>query len=371
MTDFQYTLYRVTHDKVESKFEPIFVEIRNQINIYNRQFDLTINSYLKEWKEEIKKIEDSYKEHLTKANQDYENIIKEEGDDGFNNQHAWEQSGLGYLQDQIDSSKEEIKDEYKGFLDLYSKSILIALYSLNESTLNEITNTASDIFNKKIKPSHFNSRDYLNSAFQYLELVIELEMQKMEEYISKLKDIQFIRNNIVHSASVFSDIKIISQIVKKHRDVFHFDEEKGYLKIISSKIIKELFALLREFYEELLWAIDLKQDLLIIQNGFRHWLGIIDSNISIEKFKFNRPSKNKISIYFQAIPKDEDISHFECKISLKKSSKSSIEIINQINNKKINDFFEYEKKSKGRYLLDIFSPFLIDNNVFEIKILIY
>lgn len=90
----------------------------------------------------------------------------------------------------INETVERINLKYNEFLDLFSKSTIIALYSLNESILNKITNLSSDFFNKKIKPSHFNSKDYLNAEIQYLELVIEIDISTLEKYISKLKDIQ-------------------------------------------------------------------------------------------------------------------------------------------------------------------------------------
>lgn len=370
MNRFQHSFYQISHQKPENKFEILFNEIKKQIDIYNRQYLLTLKTYIKEWQGEISSKNETYKTQKEIAEKIYVETFDGNEDDDSAHSYAMHTSGLETLEYMHFNTIEEIDNEYKNFLDLYSKSTLIALYSLNESKLNEISNIASEIFQKKIKPSHFNTRDYLNSSIQYLELVIELETDKIEKYISKLKDIQFLRNNIVHNISIFSDIKTITEISNKHKESLNFNPENQYLKISNSKFIKDFFSLLKEFYKDLFWIIDKKQNSQIIRNGLIHWLGLIDNKISIEDFKFNKFSNNEKQMHFKAITFNADIPNFECRITLKKSKEKSFDLINQTDNEKITDFFKCEKELNGYFLESIFIPFNTDAENFEIKLMV-
>ncbi|WP_111710114.1 hypothetical protein [Lutibacter citreus] len=371
MSQFQYSFYHIINQKIENKFEPLFKEFKHQIYIYERQFKLTSKAYVSEWNEELKTNDKNYKLQKTKAEVIYKNEIKDYGEDEYAHSYAMNASGLKMLDHQHYSQKEEIDIEYNSFLDLYSKSILIALYSLNESKLNEIVNVASTVFNKKIKPSHFNSRDYLNSSIQYLNLVIEIETGNLETHISKLKDIQFLRNGIVHNSSIFSEIKTAINIVKKYNKSLRFNKSDNSINIINSAFINDFFQLLKDFYEELFWTLDIKQESIIIKNGLSHWLGVLDKDIIIDTFKLDKNTKNEKLISFSATLKDQNIKGINGKITLKKSSQDSFDFTNQTGNKTIDDFLEYEKKLEGNYMMDIFKPFNINHSNYEKKILVH
>lgn len=371
MSQFHYSFYRIINQKVENEFEPLFKELKHQIYIYERQFKLTSKAYVNEWNEELKANDKNYKSQKAKAEVIYKNAIQDFGEDEYAHSYAMNASGLEMLDHQHYRQKEEIDNEYNSFLDLYSKSILIALYSLNESKLNEIVNVASTVFNKKIKPSHFNSRDYLNSSIQYLNLVIEIDTEKLETHISKLKDIQFLRNGIVHNSSIFSETETATNIVKKYNKSLRFDKRNNSINIINSAFIKDFFQLLKDFYEELFWALDIKQESIIIKNGLSHWLGVLDKDITIETLKLDKNTKNEKLISFSAISKDQNIKEINGKITLKKSSEDSFEFTNQTGNETIDGFLDYEKKLEGNYMMDIFKSFNINHNSYEKKILVY
>jgi hypothetical protein len=57
MNQFQYSFYKIAHKKTENKFEPIFKNMKTQINVYKRQFELTLKTYTSEWSSELKEHE--------------------------------------------------------------------------------------------------------------------------------------------------------------------------------------------------------------------------------------------------------------------------------------------------------------------------
>ena len=294
--------------------------------------------------------------------------MKNNGSDEFAHQYAMNQSGLDYLFEEHSSDIEQINIEYNNFLDLYSKSILIAIYSLNESKLNEIAETAADVFTKKIKPLHFNSRDYLEASFQYLNLVIDLELDSLQKYLPKLKDLQYLRNKIIHNEAKFIELEQVSKIVKNHKNLLSLDE-RNQLEIKGSKFIRDLFELFSDFYQALFWLVDARQDSAILKNGFEHWLGILDREVVVEQLKITNTSISEKQIYFKVNFKNFKPSALEFKITLKKGN-FSFTYFNQTEDDLIKDFIGYEGDIKGKNIYAIFESLMVTKN-FQINVIIF
>lgn len=368
MNNFQYSFYRVTNDKTSNKFEDLFKEIKSQIEIYERQYSLTIKSYLKEWDGEKEKIEINYKKIRDEADREYNEIVGDSTDDDTH-QYAMHRSGVEAIHYNHIDVIEEVEKEYRDFLDLYSKSIMIALYSLNESKLNSIATVAAELFSKKIKLGHFSKRDYLNSVLNYLDLVIEINIEALEPHISKLKDIQVFRNKVVHTLSVIPD-KEASQIIKKKNSSLSYDRDTETVKIVSSSYIKDFFSLLKGFYEDLAWLIDKKQEYQILRNGFLHWLGILDRKLVIEDVAVTSSSAKKL-INFKVVSPNNSFPDFNCKIGISKSKVKAIDITPQIENEKINELITYENSVSGYNIFEALKPFNFDDFPQKLTILIY
>ncbi|WP_286911872.1 hypothetical protein [Flavobacterium sp. UBA4197] len=368
MNNFQYTFYRVTNNKTSNKFEDLFKEIKNQIEIYERQYSLTINSYIKEWNHEKAKIDANYKKIKDDADREYDEIVGDSTDDDTH-QYAMHRSGVEAVHYNHIDATEEVEKEYMDFLDLYSKSIMIALYSLNESRLNSIATVAADLFLKKIKLGHFSKKDYLNSVLNYLDLVVEINIEALEPHISKLKDIQVFRNKVVHTLSVIPD-KEASQIIKKKNSSLSYDKDTETVKIVSSSYIKDFFTLLKGFYEDLAWLIDEKQDYEILRNGFRHWLGILDRKLLIEDLVVTPSAKKKL-ITFKVVSPSDSFPDFNFKIGVSKAKVKAIDITPQIENEKINELITYENSVSGYNIFEVLKPFNFDDSPQKLTVLIY
>ncbi|WP_394908085.1 hypothetical protein [uncultured Mesonia sp.] len=367
----KFTFYHVLNEKKENNIEKIFQEIKNQIIIYHRQFNLTLKSYKKEWNDELKKNDDSYEKQRKKSEKIYNKAIEEYGDDVYAHTYANNASGLSVIAHQHQSTKEDIDREYEEFLDLYSKSILIALYSLNESELNRIAVVSSEILNKKIKPSHFDSRNYLISSITYLNLVIEIETETLEKYITSFTQYQYLRNGIVHNSSKFKEDKTLKTIQSKFKDAISLNKATGNLRIRKASFIKDYFQIIKEFYENLLWQVDLSQDSIIVKNGLNHWIKALNNKSEIEQFKYEKFTEKEKLLSFKVKSNNEELRDFDLKIIFKKSENRTFELTDQTGDEMINEFLIYEKKLEGDYLVDIIKPFDFIYTNYYIKILAY
>lgn len=371
MNLFQYSIHQIKTPKIPNEFNEIFSDLTNKIEIYKKQYQLTIKSYLEEKKTEKEKEKENYSKRIEIANKVYSELTAEKPINENTKLYAEHKAQYDYINQNYSETLESIDIKYDNFLDLYTKSLIIALYSLNESKLNDTINLASDIFRKDIKPSHLDNRDYLNSSIVYLDLVIGIDTKVLKKYVTFFKEVQFIRNKIIHSESKTTEIKTAKGIVKKHKESLKFETESNFIRIISSIFFKDFITNLLEFYHNLILEIDKKQNYQIIKNGLKFWLAPIDKNIFITKIKFDKISTLEKSISFTVSSRKKDIPKFQCKISMKKKSLSSFQLQLQLENKKIIEFFNLEKEVNGFHLANVFKEINIGKINYETTLIIY
>lgn len=369
MTPFQITFHYLNNERKIENLEKSFSDVKNQLDLYEKQHSNTIKSYLKSRKEELDTLRERYAKTEKEAQKRYEEALGTENpDDQDNIAYATHISGIDYIIHNKSEEMEKIKIKYSDFLDLFSKSTLIALYSLNENFLNKVCDFASETFEQKIKVSHFNSRNYLKASFDYLELVINIQKKPFESYISKLKDIQSIRNRIIHAGSQITDTSIL-KLVKKHSHSFHYNEENQFLRIISPKYTEDFFNILRNLYEELFWQLEERQNWNTLKNILENWFGLIEGEISILNLKASKTSNKIRTIQFNIKSSNSKIPRLNGKLTLTRSKGYIREIIDQTENDLILEFVEAEKD--GVHLEMELKTFMAFDKSLDIGVKIY
>lgn len=369
MTPFQITFYYLNNQRKIEQLEKSFIVINEQLELFENQHSSTIKNYLKNWKEELDNLTERYKKLEKSSQEKYDETIGDNDPSDENNiAYATHISGIDYLAHRKQENIEEIKAKYSDFLDLFSKSTLIGLYSLNENFLSKICELSSQAFEKKIKLSHFSQRDYLLSSFNYLELVIDIPFEPFKKYVSKLKDIQSIRNKIIHEGSEIKDNSILKTIEKYSPNLL-YDKEKEFLRIVSSNFNKDFFALLKSLYQELLWQLEERQKYKSIKSILENWFGLIEGKITISEVYSTKTSSKKRTIDFKIVSDNEKIPELNGKLSLTSNKGYEVEIIDQSENELIKELLEAEKDLINLNLeLKTFMTF--DKNL-DIRLLIY
>lgn len=342
MTPFHITFYFLNNQRKIDELEKSFRAIYDQLELYENQHSSTIKNYLKSWEEELDDLKKRYKKSEKRAQEKYDETIGDnDPEDQDNIAYATHNSGIDYLAHKKYEDIEEIKTKYSDFLDLFSKSTLIGLYSLNENFLSKICELTSHTFGKKIKLSHFSSRDYLVSSFNYLELVIDLPKEPFEKYISKLKDIQSIRNKIIHEGSEIKDGSML-KTVKKFSPNLLYDEENEYLRIVNSDFNKDFFKLIKTLYQELLWQLEERQQYKTLKSILENWFGLIEGKITISEISSKAKSKIR-TIDFKIESDNDKIPDLKGKLTLTSSKGYKVEIIDQSENDLIKELLVAEK----------------------------
>jgi hypothetical protein len=307
------------------------------------------------------------------GNKKYKEVFDKEEieDDSLGHSFAMHESGLDYIDHYFEIEKEDIKSRYLDFYDLYSKSLLIGIYSLIESKFKEICDVSAESFEKEMKYEHLDRRDYFQSTINYLKYVIQIPTKTIEAHISQLKNIQYIRNRIVHSESNFSEAKetTIETILNQYKGELKLENDT--LIITKSTFIFGLFELIKELSEELIWLIDERNDYCILKKGLDYWFKILDRNIFIKNITTIKKGKGKRVIEFQLSSRKRAIPKINCKITLSRAAQNTLEIIDQTDNKTVNEFNSLIEEVQS-FLFDYtFKNFNFSSKKQKLSILMY
>lgn len=371
MTPFQISMYYITHEREMGILEKSFLQVKSQLELYKKQYAITQKSYLNSWKQEAENLNKKYKKSEEQAKKIYAETLGDENPEDENNiAYATHVSGIDYLAHKKSEDGELTDAKYLDFLDLFSKSTLISLYSLNENFLKVTCDNVSQIFNIKVKISHFKSRDYLQASINYLELVANIETVDLESYISKLKDIQVIRNRIIHDGSKIKD-KSTLRVVKKYHDSIYIVEETDFLKIAKAKFINNFFTILKEFYEEILWLLEEKLEYKTLAEIFSNWLGLIEGEITTTDFKYKKGAKKSRIVDFKILSNNDKIPELNGKLTLTRGEGFNVEVIDQTEIQEIVQFVNAQKESHGIHLEQELKTFLSFDDSIDIRLLIH
>ncbi|MCG7375213.1 hypothetical protein MHL40_21420 [Pseudomonas luteola] len=137
---------------------------------------------------------------------------------------------------------------------LHREAILITIYNFLENDLNKLCSQLQETvgFSLKLKDLHGSG---IERAFLYLEKVSSFSFENMETEIGYIKNINKIRNIIVHSGGYLAK--------ETNRSTLEFIKQNRYLSggpdcyiDIESGFIDELIGNLIEFYEKLQFEIE-------------------------------------------------------------------------------------------------------------------
>jgi len=148
MNTFQYYFYYSHAKKDKSFLEKAFEDLIKKVELYEKQYEITLNLYKSEWNKEVKELYENHTTLQKKAKEVYDKTYAEmEGEDEqMRHSYADHVSGLDILNYEYHEEKDNIKARYLDFFDLYSKSLMTALYSLIESKLKGICDIIADEF---------------------------------------------------------------------------------------------------------------------------------------------------------------------------------------------------------------------------------
>jgi hypothetical protein len=142
-------------------------------------------------------------------------------------------------------------EKHKHFPQIQFKSLIVSIYSVLETFLNELTISTEKVIPKKIKYKNLRTvgseiENYLN----FFSLVHNLNFSEMKDILAKIKSFADIRNNIVHkNGNIIADEQgrknRIKKNIEKNRNIKI--EENGQIFIMNEKFLIQLVNLVNDF----------------------------------------------------------------------------------------------------------------------------
>lgn len=333
MNLFRYSMFYSLKKKT-LPIEDCFSKRTHELTLYEKQYLLTKDLYASEWNKEYLELNEEYKTDLAKANEEYQKTYAEmEGEDeDFRHQFADHKSNSRYVDHWFYESTEDMKFRYNSFFDIYSKSVVMTLYSLVESTLKEICLIAQSDLNKKIAPEDLDSKNYLMNSINYFDLVLEIPIDTITPLIQKLEKIQKVRNKIAHENSEVTSLEI-EEIIKNSNGSLTIEEENGgkYFKIVKAKYVLDFFELIREIFEEAFWLIDERYENKFLLKGLNYWFGMLDEKVKISHLEITKIKKGERKVNFRINSRKHKIKKFNCRIALSRNTINEVNFIEQTN----------------------------------------
>jgi|MDSW01.2.fsa_nt_gb hypothetical protein len=95
----------------------------------------------------------------------------------------------------------DLHEKQEKFPSIHRRSLVITIYSFLENTLNELCNTLSESVDSNVVLTDLKGRG-MERALSYLSKVAEFDLSKMGGTLSYIKNINRVRNFIVHNGGV-------------------------------------------------------------------------------------------------------------------------------------------------------------------------
>jgi hypothetical protein len=320
-----------------SAIDLFFLNIEEKTELYNRHIAVTKTLYNDERAKELKPLIDEYNsvkdEVEKKYDEEYENW---QGDEDQRAPIAEHLSGRQNMYDYFENQEDMVNEHYDEMFDYFNKSSLIILYALLEGELKKLCGILKPIAETRIDVDDFKSENYIEGYVKYLDLVIGLKTAKLETFMTRIQQIQYVRNRIAHNGAEFTMASnpALDECIKKSNGLLvltHDSEmEKRQLKMFNPVYIDNCYELLREVFHTLFWLVNERFGNRILEERIRYIFEPEFGETAVEIQK-TEDIKGGMCFIVRVGYADEQgtAAEFACNISVTGAKTNSVNIINQ------------------------------------------
>lgn len=378
---FDFGLATHFHDAPTlTPFELLIQGIFTKTHLHERHLNRTIQLYRNEYRQNLAELRVVQEQALSVARTKYDEIIKSSGDTEENHYYADHDSGWSDITSHFAEQEEYLQKEMLNLVDYFNKSALVVAYSLFESSFRDVCLTLQEAFKKRIGLKHMISANYLKSMLEYLDLVLEVDVTSLTPHISKIEHLQFLRNRIVHEGGIIAldkaDEKLLKQIISQSgKSVALENDEHSNLHSIRIKKVQYIisyYQLIRTFFRDALYLIDLSTDHSLLRARIKHLFGFVSADLSVT-IKSVMHGVDYAKVAFELHFPDKSIRHIVgCNMNIKKSKEPKIAATNQLDNstEELDRVIKYLETYPGQ-VLDTLRGFTPSDTFTEISFMIF
>lgn len=109
-----------------------------------------------------------------------------------------------FHQDIVENYSWELHENQYLYPNIHRESIIITIFNLLESKLNDLCDILSSSVNKKIKLNDLNGKG-ITRTYNYLTKVYDFDLSKLNPEWEYIKNVNQLRNNIVHNGAILPE----------------------------------------------------------------------------------------------------------------------------------------------------------------------
>jgi hypothetical protein len=266
-----------------------FKELNRKIQLQRLHAETTTDLYRREYGIHKNELREKSEAAHVEAKKIYDEVYA--ATDGDENE-KWSEAIMAAEPNAIDNhfNLEGIKldTDYKDMADHFNKSSFVIVYAVLENELRRLCGLLKTTFGKRLSLQDIESKDYLQSMINYLDKVLEIELAPCQPNLTRIKQVQFLRNKIMHAAAEFplGDQPVLDQLIKDSKGnlyLQHFDPlTYRILKIRMIDYVYQQYDLLLDFIHELLWCIDYKLEHALVKENLRLLFRFLDAKVKVD-----------------------------------------------------------------------------------------
>ena len=363
MYDFEVSvLFYLMDHSGGSDLLNFFKELNRKVQLQRQHAETTTDLYRREYGLHKSELREKREVAHVEAKKIYDQVYAEtEGDEN----EKWSQAIMAAEPNSIDNhfNQEEVTLDinYKDMADHFNKSSFVIVYALLENELRRLCGLLKTTFGKRLSLQDIESKDYLQSMINYLNKVLEIDLGPCQPNLTRIKQVQFLRNKIMHAAGEFplSEQPQLDQLIKDSKGnlyLQHYDPlTYRLLKIRKIDYVYQQYDLLLDFVHELLWCIDEKLEYSMIRENLSLLFRFLDEDAEVKISKVSAIKKGR-EITFAVVKGSEAI--LKGTLSFQAAKKETVRFINHVpENDRLKRLIKYLSEEQQSFLDDFLRPF--------------
>jgi hypothetical protein len=363
--NFDLTWYFL-FNKPQSPFDAYLFHVDEMLDVFEQNTTSTTELYRNEYGNAKSLISESIKKQVEDARIIYKQAYDEiEGDDYEKDNYASNKAGYQEIQEEDHYQHEQLLRKFQEMTDHFNKSSLAMTYSMLESQFRRYCELLKDITDQKLSIDDLEQSNYLLSMFNYLEKVIGLPMKSLEKFKLIFKELQFLRNKIMHNGAEFPNNKNeeLKTIITKSDKLLVLEKERTpssdwdaeetispyyILRVKKIEYLHRYFEAISSFFNELFWLSDALLKHQPIAGRIKHVASFLSKDISITDTMIADVKKGKNIRATITSANLEKPFNIKISITVTRAAKASFQITNQYENfeklARLTDYIRWQPK---------------------------
>ncbi len=292
MISYGFLTHHTWTEEKKSPLEAFFAGVKSSVAIQRQHIELTSELYKKQEQESGEQLNAKFEAPRKAAQLRYESLLGQYHNPQIDHQVADHESGATQVENQLEQERYTLWEQFIELRSLLHHSALIQAYTLLEKELKDLCDVLKAETNQIIAQSDFSSTDYIGGSLKYLKLVILLDTDQLAPYVNKIRDIQYVRNRLIHDRGEISKtdpqltktLEKIKGIVAASKKRINLVDASTLFRITVNdpSYITEAYETFLAFFQQILRLVEEKTGYAILKSKLQRAMSSMGESLFID-----------------------------------------------------------------------------------------